>query len=183
MSLFFHGYLLNKLRSAVMTRIIMRRIGLIIIMIILSSCVTPYQPQGRRSGYSSTQLDTNVFQVTFKGNGFTKSDRANDFALLRSAEITIENGYEHFVIIDVNQYSEDSSWTSPTTYKTKINTHTTYSGNTYGTATTKKIGGQTIHISKPRSSNTIMCFKEKPEGFSYNARFVRKSMKEKYQIQ
>jgi hypothetical protein len=136
----------------------MRRIGLIAAILILSGCATDYQRQGTTFlgwwdgyGYSSTQIDTNVFQVTFKGNAYTESDRANNFALLRSAELTLENGYEYFVIIDAQKYSKNSSDTTPTTSTTNIRT------------------------------NTIMCFKEKPEEFSYNARFIEKSLKKKYQ--
>ena len=136
----------------------MRRIGLIAAILILSGCATDYQRQGKALvgwwdgyGYSSTQIDTNVFQVTFKGNAYTGRDRANDFALLRSAELALENGYEYFVIIDTQQYSRNSSDTTPTT----------------PTANT--------------SRKTIVCFKEKPEEFSYNARFIEKSLKKKYQ--
>ncbi len=136
----------------------MRRIGLIAAILILSGCATDYQRQETTLvewwdgyGYSSTQIDTNVFQVTFKGNAYTGRDRANDFALLRSAELALENGYEYFVIIDTQQYSKNSSYTTPTTSTTNI------------------------------SANTIVCFKEKPEEFSYNARFIEKSLKKKYQ--
>ena len=58
-----------------------------------------------------------------------------------------------------------------------------YSGNTYGTATTTTYGGQTFLIRRPTASNTIVCFKEKPEGFVYNAAFIVKSMKEKYGLE
>ncbi len=102
-------------------------------------------------GYSSTQIDTNVFQVTFNGNAYTGRDRANDFLLLRSAELALENGYEYFVILDAQQYLRNSNDATPATL----------------TANT--------------STNTIVCFKEKPEEFSYNARFIEKSLKKKYQ--
>ena len=164
---------------------------LLIAAMALAGCATTYQPQGATGGFSEAQLDENVFQVTFKGNGYTDRDRANDFALLRSAEIALEKGYKYFIIVDAQQYSKNSSFTTPTTATTNINANThgsaygsgnsvNYSGNTYGTATTTYSGGQTFHISKPRATNTIVCFKEKPEGFSYNAEFLAKSLKEKY---
>ena len=120
----------------------MRSIGLITAILILSGCATDYQRQGTTLlewwdgyGYSSTQIDTNVFQVTFKGNTYTGRDRANDFSLLRSAELALENGYEYFVILNPQQYLRNSSDTAPTT----------------PTANT--------------STNTIVCFREKPEEF------------------
>jgi len=159
----------------------------------LVGCATAYQPQGATGGFSEAQLDEDVFQVTFKGNGYTDRDRANDFALLRSAEIALEKGYKYFVIVDAQQYSKNSSFTTPTTATTNINANTygsaygygntvNYYGSTYGTATTTYSGGQTFHISKPGTTNTIVCFKEKPEGFSYNAEFLTKSLKEKYEL-
>jgi hypothetical protein len=155
----------------------MRIIYLLCISLILSACATAYQREGATGGYTETQLDTNVFQVTFRGNGYTARQRAADFALLRSAEITLENGYNYFVIIDASQYSKQSSYTTPTT---TYGSATAYGNTAYGTAIT--YGGQTYHISKPRATNTIICFKEKPEGFAYNATFIEKSMKDKYQL-
>jgi len=158
---------------------------------LLAGCATAYQPQGATGGFSSSQLDENVFQVSFKGNGYTDRDKANDYALLRSAEIALEKGYSYFIIVDAQQYSKNSSFTTPVTATTNIRSNTygsaygngnnvNYSGNTQGTATTTFSGGETYNISKPRTTNTIVCFKEKPQGFSYNAEFVAKSLKEKY---
>lgn len=160
----------------------------------LSGCATAYQPQGATGGYSSSQLDENVFQVAFKGNGYTDRGIANDFALLRSAELALENGYKHFVIVDGQQYTKDSSFTTPITATTNITSNTygsaygygnttNYYGNTYGSATTTVSGGQTFHISKPTASNTIVCFNEKPEEFSFNAEFVARSLREKYGLE
>lgn len=171
----------------------MRIFAYLLMLAVLSGCATAYQPQSMSGGFSSTQLDTNVFQVTFKGNGYTDRDKANDFALLRSAELALENGYKYFVIVDAQQYSKDSTHTTPTRARTNINTNrygsphsyggnTNYYGNTTGTATTTVTGGETYNISKPRTTNTIVCFSEKPEGFSYNAEFVAKNLKDKYGI-
>lgn len=166
---------------------------LLMAAITLGGCATAYQPQGATGGFSEAQLDENVFQVNFKGNGYTDHDRANDFALLRSAEIALEKGYKYFIIVDAQQYSQDSAYTTPTTVTTNINANNygsaygygnsvNYSGNTNGTATTTYSGGQTFYISKPRTTNTIVCFKDKPDGFSYNAELLAKSLQEKYKI-
>lgn len=171
----------------------MRIIITLSIILALAGCATGYEPQGWSGGFSESQIDTNVFNVTFKGNEYTERDKANDFALLRSAEIALENGYQYFVIIDAKQYSEDSTYTTPTTSTTNVNSNTygsehnignntIYNGNTNGTTTTTVSGGQTYNISKPRTSNTIVCFNEKPEGFSYNAQLVANSLKQKHGI-
>lgn len=171
----------------------MRFIATLSLILLLGGCATAYQPQGMTGGFSEAQLDTNVFTVTFKGNGFTGRDRANDFTLLRSAELALKHGFKYFVIVDAQKYSKNSTYTTPTTATTNLNANTygsaysygnntTYNANTYGTATTTASGGQTYNISKPRTSNTIVCFTEKPQGFTYNAEFLAKSLKKKYGI-
>jgi hypothetical protein len=150
---------------------------LITIALTFWSCATPYQSVGFTGGYSETQLDTNVFQVNFRGNGYTSIERATDFSLLRCAELADMHGFQYFTIIDAKEYYKNSAYSTPTQTKTRVSVY----GNTaYGNSTT--YGGQTYIISKPRTSNTIVCFKSKPEGFSYNAKFLINSLKEKYDL-
>ena len=171
----------------------MKIIVAVSILLVLVGCATAYKPLGLSGGFSETQLDTNIFTITFKGNGYTDREKANDYALLRSAELALEKGFSYFVIVDAQQYSKTSTYTTPTTATTNVNANTygssfsygnntTYNANTYGTATTTLSGGQTYNFTKPRTSNTIVCFNNKPQGFSYNAKFLVKSLKEKYGI-
>ena len=171
----------------------MRIVVILSIVLALGGCATAYEPHGWDGGFSESQLDTNVFNVTFKGNEHTDREIANDYALLRSAEVAMENGFQYFVITEAQQYSEESTYTTPTTTTTNVNSNsigtereigknTIYKGNTKGTSTTTVSGGQTVNISKPRTSNTIVCFNEKPEGFSYNAQLVAQSLRKKHGI-
>ena len=164
------------------------------LLLTLLGCATAYQKDGLMGGFSTTQIDENVFTVTFKGNAYTARDKANDYALLRSAEVALENGFTYFTIVDAKEYAKTGSYTSPTLTTTNVNASTygtvnvtgnsaIYNGNTSGTATTTSSGGQTYNFSKPRTANTIVCFKNKPEGFVYNAKFLAKSLKEKYGIE
>lgn len=172
----------------------MKKIIVLSISSMLFGCATSYQSQGLGGGFSETQLDTNVFIVNFRGNGYTNPERANDLSLLRSAELALQNGFKYFVIVDNKQYTQNAAYTQPVTATTNINSNNygslnvygnnaTYNSNSYGTAKTTISGGQTYHISKPRASNTIVCFEDKPDGFSYSAEFLAKSLKEKYNIQ
>lgn len=155
---------------------------IILIMLCLQACATSYQSNGFSGGYSETQLDENVFKVSFRGNGYTRRDRVADFTLLRSAELALKNGYNYFVVIDSGSYTTTSTHTTPITTNTTANAYGT-GNNAYGNATSTTTGGQTYNISKPSSSNTIVCFEEKPESsFSYNAKFIYKSITEKYGI-
>lgn len=150
------------------------------LILILQGCATGYQKEGATGGYSHLQLDTDVYKVTFKGNGFTSRQRVSDFALLRSAEITLLNGYNYFIILDIDNYVSRSSYTTPTTSQTNMNFNH-YGNSVYGNATTTTYGGQTYNVSKPSYTNTIMCLTEKSDtSFSYNAQFVASKIKEKY---
>ncbi|MBI3779045.1 MAG: hypothetical protein HY274_09070 [Gammaproteobacteria bacterium] len=152
-------------------------------VVLFSGCATSYQRQSFSGGYSETQLGENIFQVTFRGNGYTNRERASDFSLLRSAEVALENGFHYFVIVESEKGSKVGTYTTPSTSYT---TGSAYgNGNyAYGSATTTTYGGQTYFISKPRATNTILCFKEKPEinGLVFEAEFVVRSIKHKYEI-
>lgn len=148
---------------------------LAIISVIMTGCATAYHKRGLTGGFSETQIGENVFRVTFKGNAYTSRERVSDFTLLRSAELALENGYKYFVIIDSEKYTKKEVYAVPKSSYT--------TGSAYG-ATTVTSGGQTFIYSKPSSTNTIICFKEKPktDGMVYDAEFIVKSIKDKYGI-
>ncbi len=156
---------------------------LAIFVALLAACATAYQKQGLMGGFSETQLGENVFKVTFKGNSFTSRERASDFTLLRSAELALEKGYKYFIIVDSEKYTKTEAYTTPTTSHTTGSAYGTRN-RAYGSATTTTSGGKTYYYSKPRSTNTIVCFKEKPnvDGLVYDTAFVTKSIKKKYDI-
>ncbi len=145
------------------------------IVLFIQGCATSYQPLDFGGGYREVQLDENVFKVSFRGNDSTHQERATDFTLLRSAELTLENGFKYFVIVD------ERSATSTQLHTTSATSHTTSDG--FGGFTTNTYGGHTYVTSKPSVTNTIILHKEKPDSvFSYNAEFLYKSMKAKYDI-
>lgn len=153
-----------------------------LIALSILGCSTTYQSSGFTGGYSETQLDLNVFRVTFNGNAYTGRDKVADFTLLRSAELTLANGYKYFVIVDSENTVELSTHTTPITTNTTANAYGTGNHATVN-ATSTTSGGHSYTRSKPSSSNTIICFKEKPvDGFSYNAQFIVKSMTGKYKL-
>ncbi len=153
----------------------MRPIGLFAAAALVAGCATAYQQHGFGGGYSDTQLGENVFQVSFKGNGYTSAERAADFALLRSAELALEHGFPYFSIVSGENSSRRSSYTTPTTTTGSA----TVVGNTvYGSATTT--GGETYVTVKPSTQNTILGFKTKPTEFSYESEYVVRALRQKY---
>ncbi|MCG8336604.1 MAG: hypothetical protein MJE63_19020 [Proteobacteria bacterium] len=71
------------------------------ILAFLSGCSvtsTPYQPKTEGFGYEETQLQENVFRISFRANQFTEETEILDYLYLRSAELTKNSGFTHFVL-------------------------------------------------------------------------------------
>lgn len=66
----------------------------------LAGCygATPYQPKDRGYGYSEQKLEDNRYRVTFAGNSMTERETVENYLLYRAAELTLQNGYDHFVL-------------------------------------------------------------------------------------
>lgn len=67
----------------------------------LASCATappPYAPAAtpNGAGYSHTQIESNRYFVTYRAGGAADADLISDYALLRAAELTLENGRDWF---------------------------------------------------------------------------------------
>ncbi len=164
------------------------QIALIAVVTILAGCATSYQKQSFSGGFDETQLDKNVFRVTFKGNGYTSADRAADLCLLRSADLTLSNGYHYFAIVESKEGTSQSAVRTPTQSYTNTNiTGTTYGGgfNATGSSTTTTYGGQTFLIRKPSASNTIIMLNDRAEvqGMTYDAQFLYDSLSKKYGVE
>ena len=69
---------------------------------VLAACVspTPYQPAPPRGfGYTEERLDANRYRVTFRGNSLTPRETVEDYLLYRAAELTLQNGFDHFIMV------------------------------------------------------------------------------------
>ena len=161
--------------------------GLILIWLVmgLSGCATPYGSSAGNylGGFSEAQLGENMFQVSFEGNAYTKADTVANYTLLRSAELTLQYGFTHFIVVDKADLSRSGSFTTPTSSSTTGSA--SIIGNTVtGSSTTQFYGGQTYAFKKPGASNTIVCFNGKPQigGAVYDAAFLVQSLKARYQI-
>ena len=157
----------------------MKSMFILVLLSFISSGCTSYQSQGWTGGYSEIQLSENVYQVEFNGNGYTRASRAADFALLRSAELTLEKGYRFFAIVDSANTNVAITTTSPTTTRTDGN----LSSNGQFDARTTTTGGGTSTINKPTSTNTIVLYRDMPEGIlTYDAQITLNSILVKYDI-
>ena len=142
--------------------------------LILSACGTPYGSYGLLGGYTETQLGENVWQVTFEANGYTRQATTVRYAMLRCAELTLEQGYRYFAIINKEAYSHAAGTMSSGSF----NATSTAVGNRINT--TGGMSGLSAMISFPTADQTIMMFHEKPEGvLTYDADITCRSIGKK----
>jgi hypothetical protein len=72
----------------------------------LAACATatPYQPnipgQSVSGGFSELRLEPDRFRVTFAGNSLTSRETVEGYLLYRAAELTTQQGYDWFEIVD-----------------------------------------------------------------------------------
>ena len=72
----------------------------LLLLVLLSGCgSTPYQPSGATGGFREMQINTDVWRVTFSGNGYTTRESVQTYWLYRSAELALEKGYDGFEIL------------------------------------------------------------------------------------
>src|ERR687893_2605886 len=84
----------------------------------LAACATatPYQPavltaSGPQNGFYEVPIEQNRWRVTFAGNTVTSRQQVEDALLLRAAELTLQQGFDHFVAVN-RQTERDVSYRS-----------------------------------------------------------------------
>lgn len=68
----------------------------------LAACAapTPYQSAAPGAyGYEEQAIESDRFLVSFNGNSLTERDTVETFLLYRAAELTLERGFDHFIIV------------------------------------------------------------------------------------
>ena len=94
----------------------MKRVNATVAMflsILLISCTTGYRPLNDSSGYWDERIEpsSNKFTIGYDGNKWhsnpvNQKERVIDLALLRSAEVALENGFKYFIVSDSKVYTE-----------------------------------------------------------------------------
>jgi hypothetical protein len=67
--------------------------------VLLTACVTAYQPNGATGGYTDRRIDDETYYVKFQGNGNTSRELVQRYFLFRCAELTEQSGFKYFVIL------------------------------------------------------------------------------------
>lgn len=90
-------------------------LGAVSLTLALAACATPtpYMPASgsgySRAGYSDEQIEPDRFRVSFAGNSLTARETVERYLLYRSAQLTVEKGFDYFVL--VNRDTEKKSRT------------------------------------------------------------------------
>lgn len=81
-----------------------RAFGGVFALLLLAACATstPYAPAGEleRYGFSEQRIEDDRYRITFRGNSLTKRETVENYLLYRAAEVTVENGYDFFEMIE-----------------------------------------------------------------------------------
>lgn len=161
----------------------MKKNIIFILVLFLTACATPYQPYSMFSGggYSDTKLQEDVFRINFHGNDATAYDRAQDFAMLRAADVTLLNGFKYFLVLEDSSRIKTDHYTTPV----QVNTYQYPTINPAFSAPTHTSvsGGQTFSSNMPVASITIKCFRERPKDtsiFVFDAFELQRNLRQNY---
>ncbi len=71
---------------------------------LLAACATAvgtaYGPADSKGyGYTQTRIEADRYRVVFTGDGATAPETVEDYAMLRAAELAVENGYDWFRVV------------------------------------------------------------------------------------
>jgi hypothetical protein len=160
---------------------------------VVLGCQTPYAPYdctptnnpwpfsgwSCKGGYSEIEIAPLTYTVRFEGMHNTRP-QAEDYALLRAAELTLEKGYRHFVVIQASDAtmtlttSTPSTYTPPTTTCDKKGKCTTYGGSW--------TGGGTSTTVLPAYALTIRLIDEPDDQsvIAYDAELIQRSVRGKH---
>jgi hypothetical protein len=142
----------------------------------------PFPGWNCAGGYSEIALTEDTYTVRFEGSGISRA-AAEDYALLRAAELTIANGQSHFLVLGSSDSTTTSTtttsptYTAPTTTCNKKGKCTTFGGGWTG-------GGGTTTTVFPAYALTIQIGGESGEGdaLRYDATKIQRSIRGKYRL-
>jgi len=78
----------------------------------LNAYATDYVPAGqyggwKHGGYSDVIVNSNTAVIKFSGNDYNSPQQARMYVLYRAAQVTIEQGYQYFVVVSSSDSKEN----------------------------------------------------------------------------
>jgi hypothetical protein len=178
------GTFVFKMPAALGRGPLLHGLAWILSLLLFCSCATAYRPLKGGTGYSSSQVASNEFRVRFQGNADTSLERAYDFALLRSAELTLQNGFRFFSVLDVTNTSSAKRYTRVyQTFGTPVAGAEDFGRYDYIPAPPRVQVQQPEIFYKPGTVFLIKCYAKPPEkNFAYDAVVLEESLRRKYKM-
>ena len=87
-----------------------------VIMLASTTACTTYTSDGFFGGFSETPLAKNTYQIRGSGNKYASASLVRNIALVRAAELTLNNDFYSFIILDQDDWEKTSIGTIPSTY-------------------------------------------------------------------
>jgi len=190
----------NAVRRAADLRYHLRAVGLqgvaFVSVAVLSACVTPPTgyveaespsivlprkgnpvPATTAYGYSTTAVAPGIHTIEYRGNAQTGGSDAEDFVLLRAAELALEHRCPYFVVNDRGDATRSHSSTSTTPG--------TYVCDKRGRCSFQQGHSVTTTWAYPSRSLTIALLFERPtelDRFALNAAFLRDHLRARQEL-
>jgi hypothetical protein len=89
------------------------RAGAAAAFLMIAGCATRYQPNGLTGGFQELKVSDNTYRITVQGNGYTSTNRAEEIALLRASDLTIQDGFERFIVVGGAGVSQQDAGSTP----------------------------------------------------------------------
>lgn len=139
----------------------------------LGACATttPYQAAQNGYGYSDQKIESNRYRVTFAGNSSTPRETVENYLLYRAAELTLDGGYDYFVLADNNTEAD-------TRYRQTFSGFAGF-GHYYWYPTVAVGAGDSFPVTSYAATANILVFSgQKPadNANAFDAREVRKNL-------
>jgi hypothetical protein len=145
-------------------------VSVVCLIVFLSGCATPYAIIGEAS---EIQLAPDSYRVSFFPTGYISWDLAYRAALLRCAELTIENGYRYFGVVEIENYSSATDFARPGNRQ----------GQSFYNAYTAYNPPQSLSITFwPLPALTIRMFRDPIPGVTLDARAIWRRTNELRQV-
>ncbi len=69
-----------------------------------------------RAGYSDRMIEANRYMVSFAGNSYTSRDTVERYLLYRSAELTVQHGFDYFILADRDTDRRTRTYATPSAF-------------------------------------------------------------------
>ena len=141
---------------------------IIALEIILLGCTSrPQYQEEYQDEFAEIILTENTFRIEFKGNEYLNKEEVFQCCLIRSAELALANGFQYFIIVDNQKYTDKRTYTeiSSNIIKTPPNI----------IVNTVKSVAHSYDINTETYIHTIICFNEKPintDNIIYTSKFI-----------